>query len=1070
MSLSTLLRDSSSPVRAFLEGISPVVASLVGPTKNARTTANSLGLVDIAKNSVLVPAPESGDNATTGTAMDIRTRIAMDAFDPRTSASAQGMSWIRKQADLVENGTHRTVILEECFDLATGLLHDAQGKEELDIAAVLFAYSEQVFRGGIQALQGKLGRSCDQALNAQDFIANIDSTMLADLRSLMNTGASQINLWQTQISNGARFEPNPDFSGSALVGGADGDWLIGDTLFDCKVYGQLSPHKLRDFLLQLLGYVMLDVDDALAIRHVGLWLPRQQLTPSWSLECLLGGDPSIVLPRLRDEFVNATKPTQIALHIPITQRRKHQLLADNWHTLPGMLDALGHSDDKDIRFRVGRNPATPERTLRVLAADRYAKVREGVALNENVPLDVLNVLMHDSSLGVRRAAESNSRSSQRSPKALDTGAEKTQSKAVEKPHSDIVKGHDYDDVESTPSIVQSRSDWSLDTDWLHEFLLTMLGGRPEHWFGRLLPDATRRWSIISGSPFQFPERLWNGLSDEVNADLLRTSRPSSIRRLIARSLPISDPEIRDQLVHDDDAEIRWEALQRSLSQIDENLTEFLNSLASSREARIKFRENKEDSPFAHSKKRELDQQVILLLAHHPATPRCHLQELLGSKRPEVLLALACNTSLNLQDLRVLSTNIMSMRTFASREFFAASQRTPIEVLKSLVSDKSPRVRELLASNVSATAGILKSLANDQDSVVRLAVFNNPETSDDIANSIAHGLLAESANQALYKILNSIASRTDVEVSKEVVQDALEKLSKSRVREPDMRCIVGGDSRASGNTLGALSKSAVDNVRCAVAGNVSAPIAVLDLLAVDLASDVRAAVAGNPMASTSALKELSLDSTTSVRVAAAKNPKLPPEALQRLEEDHDSQVSNLARRHPLSRYNSTQQKEVERSEAPSNSNKPRSVLEEMAAATLATTRIRVAYEKRTPADILKFLSGDRRSKTVRRAVAAHPNTPPEALRILASDKDLEVHQVVALNPCSPADLLAELAGRSVDFALLVSLNPGAPDEILDVLMADGEVLVQFVATVAKAQRALNVNDQRAELTAAWEKRD
>lgn len=89
------------------------------------------------------------------------------------------------------------------------------------------------------------------------------------------------------------------------------------------------------------------------------------------------------------------------------------------------------------------------------------------------------------------------------------------------------------------------------------------------------------------------------------------------------------------------------------------------------------------------------------------------------------------------------------------------------------------------------------------------------------------------------------------------------------------------------------------------------------------------------------------------------------ALQRLEEDHDPQVNKLACSHPLSRYETTRQKEIERSEAPRNSSKPRSVLEEMAAANLVTTRIRVAYEKEVPADTLKFLSGDRKSKTVRR---------------------------------------------------------------------------------------------------------
>ncbi|NQD42289.1 variant leucine-rich repeat-containing protein [Glutamicibacter halophytocola] len=1067
MSLTDRLRDSSSPVRTFLMGISPLAAALYGQTGTARAAAKSLGFTDVEKSPALVPASLQGANATTGTAFDIRVRIATRGFDPLASASSEGISWIRQRADLIENGRHRAAVLTECFDVATSFLNDGHHETQLDLAAVLFAYCEQVFRGGINALGGQLGRSCDQAKTVQEFVANIDPAVLLDLRTLMNISSGQIELWKTQLAEGTRFEPNPDFAGSALVGGADGDWIVGDTLIDCKVYGQLSVPKLRDFLLQLLGYVMLDLDDALKIRNVGLWLPRQKLTPSWSLEYLLGGDPDILLPALRDEFIKATKPTQLALKIPVSQRRKHQLLADNWRTRLGMLEALGYSDDKDLRFRVGRNPSTPEPTVRLLAKDRYAKVREGVAMNEHIPADLLNILLRDSSMMVRRAAYANQRPSKLPTNALNALLGNAQPENLEDFDLILVNDPTVDFGQGVVEINQNRPSWALDTRWLYGFLSTVLVGKADYYLGSLVPEATRIWSRISGTPFRFPERLWGGLSETVKADLLGADRPALIRQLVARHMPVSDSEIRDQLLRDEDPKIRWSALQRTMNQTDESLSAFLNELSSSREARLKFREDNADSSYWSPTKAELDQQVIHLLAGHPATPRQVLKELIENKRPDVLLALAHNSALGAESLRELCSRMVADRSLASRKLFASSLLTPFEVLKNLGSDKSPIVRELLAENEQIPADVLTSLASDHDRSVRLAVLRNQKTPGSIAETIAKDLLAKSANRALFDVLNALDGRSDVHLSINLLEAALDELSKSRVRDPDMRCIVGRDPRAGENTLKRLSQSVTNEVRIAVAGNVSSPTAVLDLLAMDLASEVRAAVAENSLTSASTLLELCRDDSEAVRLAAMRNSKLTPEAMYGLNRDGIPIADDAGMERDDRTQEGNTQREVELASVPGVPRWTRDDLHEMAASPRAEVRISVAYKEETPADILKYLSGDRRSKKVRGAVAAHPGTLPEDLSVLCADKELEVHQAVALNPSTPAALLVELAGRSVDFALLVSLNPAAPDQLLDSLSSDGEALVRFVAEVAKENRVLEAGAQYSQLPAPVE---
>ena len=1044
MSLSDRLKDSGSPVRVFLEGISPHLSSLRGPTSRARVMAASLGLTGLTKSPVLVPAPHGGDSATTGTAFDIRARIAVGGFDARMSASFAGVSKLIAQADHLENGLHRATVIEESFSLAEGLLLDAKDETELDLAAVLFAYCEQIFRGGANVLLGQLGEACDQASSAHEFANNIDSGVLADMRALMNVGTPQIDAWKSQITGGERFEPNPDFTGSLLVDGADGDWLIGETLIDCKVYGQLSAHKLRNFLLQLLGYVMLDLDDALKIRQVGLWLPRQQLTPSWSLEYLLAGDPEEILPRLRDEFIKATNPTQIALHIPVTQRRKHQLLADNRHTRPGMLDALAHSDDKEIRFRVGRNEMTPEATVRLLATDRYARVREGAAMNERVPADVLDALSRDSSKVVQSAAASNRRSLGQTANALVSGVSGSQSKAVAMIDQPVAPGNAHDFFGGVVEINQNRADWSLDTGWLTSFLSSVLAPDPGFQVRVPVPEASRFWSRISGRPFRFPELLQDGFSDAVIADLLRGDRPAAVRRLAARSLPVADADVRIRLLNDEDAQIRWSTLQRSMEQTDDSLSEFLGQLAGSREVRLRFRKDESSSSYWGPTPTELDQQVLQLLAGHPATPRHVLQELIETKRPEVLIALAGNTALELEDFEALVHKMLACRSLAAREAFASSGHTPPEVLEALASDRMADVREILAENRQAPLQVLTALSTDRNRAVRLAVLRNGATPGDLAMSIAREFLTDSTDHELLAVLDALVRRTDVELPAALVEGALDELSKSRVREPDMRYEVGGDTRAGERTLKRLSKSADDEVRRAVAGNSASPATVLDLLATDLVAEVRA--------------------------AAARNSNLSQEPLRVLLADDDPRVRHAASTNPSASAQGVHQGELERPEKPRSAGLTRADLQEMAAATRAETRIQVAYKKDALPDILKFLAGERRSVKVRRAVAAHPNTPAEVLWSLAADKDIEVHQVVSLNSSTPAELLVELAGRSVDFALLVSLNPGAPDEVLDALAADGEAIVRFVADATRAHRTLTARAEILQLSATTEDAD
>lgn len=125
-----------------------------------------------------------------------------------------------------------------------------------------------------------------------------------------------------------------------------------------------------------------------------------------------------------------------------------------------------------------------------------------------------------------------------------------------------------------------------------------------------------------------------------------------------------------------------------------------------------------------------------------------------------------------------------------------------------------------------------------------------------------------------------------------------------------------------------------------------------------------------------LGALLLDNDRSVRSAAFKNPATSTE-----DRDHAESAWEHA-------YQAS---------APS-----RADLEEMVASRRAEVRMQVAFDPRTPPDVLDFLGGERPGAQVRRAVAANPNTPATVLASLDDDTDIEVRQAVAFNGATPQE--------------------------------------------------------------------
>lgn len=1052
MSLTSLLRDVHSPVRAFVDGISPWLH------RPYDLNADPLGLIPLTQSETLVTALEGLDRSLAGTAFDLRTRIELGGFDAVRSAAAAGLAQLVFDSSHLENGGHRARILSEAFEVARALLNAPENDVDRDRAAILLAYCEQFAHAGAAALNGTVGESCDQAPDGQAFADNVSLSALADLRSLMHTNAGQLQAWRGAIQGGIHYDPDLRLAGSNSVNGADPDWLVDDCLIECKVYESLTVDKLRAFIRQLLGYVMLDSQDTFGIRHVAMFLPRQNVTRSWSLDALLAGDAEILLPALRAEFATSTRKSQVGVHEPIPEKRKHQLLADNRHTSPSMLDELSRSGDTSVRRLIGRNAASPQQTLRNLASDSRWEVREGVALNRATPSDVMERLRKDHSVVVRRAAAVNIGVVAHPVGPALAGSHAgggnsgpSQRISALQPHAgvDTLRRPGLS-VTGDPQISQGRDDSAFDTAWFSDFL-SWTRGYPLI----PVPYASKQWGwqVNRAIAEEWGDRQ---LPEDVLRDLIRDDRPTWLRRAVSGWIPISESGFRGRLLQDPDPDIRWTTLSRTLEHDDELLGQFLSDLAESRVARVQFRTTGFATRYEWRRTAaEYDRETLCLVAAHPCTPAPVLQALASSTHPEVMAALVENEAFRGESCSALLETMRSSRSAMVRELLASLRGLPAGVLIGLASDRQARVRETVAGNEEAPCDALLLLAEDRDVGVRIAVLENAATPGDIAGRVLESLLSAAIDQDLVMVLDLARQPTAPSLPSGTIALALDRLSKSRMRDPDARLIVAQDDRSSAETLTRLSKSADPAVRAQVAANVTTPPPALDVLATDPEPEVRMNVASHAFTSKNTWTMLAHDASPVVRSRVAARDDLTDDVLAELSSDSDTDVRAAALSESENGRSEPEEDEPESPRPHAGAQSRRAVLIEMVANRRAEVRAQVAFDPDADPDMLKMLGGER-SVRVRRAVGANPNTPVEILEALANDDDEEVRHTVAFNGASPTYLLAELAGRSVDLAILVAMNPDANEAILRALADDGDPTVRFVARTINDARALRAS--------------
>lgn len=230
---------------------------------------------DFRLKAPLLAPPLTESYGLVGTAFDYLLRFYVEKLNPGATAgewvAENGLRILLAYADQRRAG-EAIRLMAEAKRRYKSFRESARTRPSprLIEAAVWLASFDAVFRAGL----------IDVELSAR-----VPDVLVKDLRKMLSLVPEDL-LWAKK-----RCVLNPTFGkGSSLVGGADGDLIIDDTLIDIKTTKHLTFE--REFFNQLIGYYVLSciggIDDCARgkIKHVAIYYARYGVLHRVSLsEC-----------------------------------------------------------------------------------------------------------------------------------------------------------------------------------------------------------------------------------------------------------------------------------------------------------------------------------------------------------------------------------------------------------------------------------------------------------------------------------------------------------------------------------------------------------------------------------------------------------------------------------------------------------------------------------------------------------------------------------------------------------------------------------------------------------------
>jgi hypothetical protein len=269
MSLRSEVEQSASPIRRFLEGRFPLAGGVCDGLS-----------VRLAKRPTLRPDTSAGNPPWSQIGMTVGYRLGYALGNQSHGLAILGAG------DLSE---HHRLLARELVSVigdlgAPGPIGRLPDADEERIARVCWALAlyETIFRAGA-GINTPL-RELSIEATVEDLLALASPAWIEDVIAQMGAAVDGLVAHFSHVPAEGR-RPGVTFAGSADVGGADADLLIGSTLIEVKTTIQTRPEKM--WVYQLIGYALLDYDNRWNIDEVGFYFPRQALLVRWELESLL---------------------------------------------------------------------------------------------------------------------------------------------------------------------------------------------------------------------------------------------------------------------------------------------------------------------------------------------------------------------------------------------------------------------------------------------------------------------------------------------------------------------------------------------------------------------------------------------------------------------------------------------------------------------------------------------------------------------------------------------------------------------------------------------------------------
>lgn len=234
-----------------------------------------------------------------GTAFDYRLRYFLEVTPMDRLVAQQGALQV---ATYFELGEYPRAFVELETELAR--LAPELGPKELSLEKEIYlgrlcfalALYEVCFRARIDKAWPLVRLGGDASL--KDILSLCTDDVANDLASLSNLFYST----QKELLDRMPRILNPNFVASPFLGGADADLILGNRLIDIKTVR--SAEANRQYLWQLAGYVLSDLENLYEIDEVGFYFARHGIQLTWKVNDFFNhlAGKSVNIASMREEF------------------------------------------------------------------------------------------------------------------------------------------------------------------------------------------------------------------------------------------------------------------------------------------------------------------------------------------------------------------------------------------------------------------------------------------------------------------------------------------------------------------------------------------------------------------------------------------------------------------------------------------------------------------------------------------------------------------------------------------------------------------------------------------------